>query len=86
MKDFTFAEKAAIGKFVNYYVQTGQSTDAGSMLNDKVDARFMGPVIMLAFVSIFICCVCSASCVRTARDCRIALNAMTIRREYQRNM
>lgn len=55
-------------------------------LDEKVEPKFVGPLVFLSFLSIFICCVSSTHCVRTARDCKIALNAMNIRRQYQRNM
>lgn len=65
---------------------TDQAQTSAVNLSEKVDPKFVSPLVVLAFISIFVCCVSSAHCVRTARDCKIALNAMTIRREYQRNM
>lgn len=56
------------------------------VLSERVEPKYVGPLVFLAFLSIFICCATSTHCVRTARDCKIALNAMNIRRQYQRNM
>jgi hypothetical protein len=88
VKEFALAEEQAISKYVHSFVQQSEVTPSSQtpILSEQVDPKFVGPLVVLAFITIFICCVSSAHCVRTARDCRIALNAMTIRREYQRNM
>lgn len=36
-------------------------------------------------MTIFACCASTTLCVRVARDCNIAVNAINIRRQYHRN-
>jgi len=43
-------------------------------------------LLIFAFVTIMLCCVSTAFCVRVARDSNITMNALDIRRRYQRNM
>jgi hypothetical protein len=55
-------------------------TSGMRLLSSRVEPKYTGPLVFLAFLSIFVCCATSTHCVRTARDCKIALNAMNIRR------
>ena len=43
-------------------------------------------LLVFSVLSIFMCCFSTSFCVRQARDSNIQLNALAIRRRYQRNM
>jgi len=43
-------------------------------------------ILVFSVLSIFMCCASTSFCVRQARDSNIQLNALAIRRRYQRNM
>jgi hypothetical protein len=56
------------------------------LIAEPVQKRFVGPLILIAIFSVFACCSGATYIVRSARDSRITLNAINIRRQYQRNM
>ena len=56
------------------------------MIAEPVDERFVGPIVVIALFTVFVCCSGATYIVRTARDSNITLNAISIRRQYQRNM
>lgn len=43
-------------------------------------------IFIFSLFTIFCCCASTSICVRAARDSNINMNALNIRRKYQRNM
>lgn len=41
--------------------------------------------MIFSIFTIFACCASTTLCVRVARDCNLAVNAKSIRRQYHRN-
>lgn len=43
-------------------------------------------LFVMSIASVILCCASTSSCVRAARDSNIAINALSIRKRYHRNM
>ncbi len=64
------------------YVTESSLRDLSNPVSDS-NALFL---MVFSVVSIFGCCASTTFCVRAARDSNIAMNALSIRRKYHRNM
>ena len=55
-------------------------------VGDRVSEAHALFVFIFSVATIVACCASTTICVRAARDSNIAMNALNIRRKYQRNM
>ena len=50
------------------------------VIDDPVQQKFVGPLVVFSIFTVIACCSAATYIVRTARDSRITLNALSIRR------